>query len=67
MDKIIGYYRFFTYDKNDENSGRMYYEIETQMLYKYLVDNNVLKRNQNVLEAYTPLNILIGTKKSFQS
>jgi 2-polyprenyl-3-methyl-5-hydroxy-6-metoxy-1,4-benzoquinol methylase len=50
MDIITKYYRLFSYDKNDENGGRMYYEIETQMLYKYLVDNNVLKRNQNVLE-----------------
>ena len=32
------------------NRYRDYYGIETQMLYKYLVDNNILKRNQNILE-----------------
>lgn len=43
-------YRLLTYNPNNSNKYRHYYEIETQMLYKYLVDNNVLKRNKNILE-----------------
>lgn len=43
-------YRFLTHDKNNPNRYRNYYEIETKMLYKYIVNNNIFKRNQNILE-----------------
>ena len=43
-------YKLLKQNTNDPNKYRTYYEIETQMLYKYLVDNNVLKQNQNILE-----------------
>jgi 2-polyprenyl-3-methyl-5-hydroxy-6-metoxy-1,4-benzoquinol methylase len=44
---ISTYYKLITHDKD---SPHIYYELETNMLYKYLVDNNILERNKNILE-----------------
>ena len=43
-------YRLLTLNPKNTNKYREYYEIETQMLYKYLVDNNLLERNKDILE-----------------
>ena len=43
-------YRLLTINPKDPDRYRIYYENATQPLYKYLVDNNVLKQNKDILE-----------------
>ena len=43
-------FRLITFTRNKPSRYREYYDMETKPWYEYLVESNVLKRNQNILE-----------------